>query len=89
MKINTPLLPPHHSAPWSLVFLGIFLGALDSDTGSASPLIFHSHLSTSVTTRSLRKQKYLSSYMKVLFVWEKRTFSNCSAGRNECPKYGP
>lgn len=35
-------------------------------------LIFHRHLSTGVTSRSLGKQKYLSSYMKVLFIWEKR-----------------
>lgn len=88
MKINTPLLPPHHTASLSLAFLGIFLGALGSDTGSASPLIFRSHLSTGITSRSLGKQKYLSSYMKVLFIWEKRTFSSCSAGSNECPKYG-
>lgn len=47
-----------------------------------------SPLSTGITSRSLGKQKYFSSYMKVLFIWEKRTFSNCSAGRNECPKYG-
>lgn len=83
MKINTPVPPVHHSAPCSTVFLGTFLGALGSDTGRASALIFHGHLSTGVTSRSLRKQKYLSSYMKVSFIWEKR-----SAGRNDCPKYG-
>lgn len=54
MKINTslppPPSPPPNNAPWFLVFLG----PPDSDTDSVSPLIFHSHLSTGVTSGSLR-----------------------------------
>jgi len=67
-----PSAAPSSQCTLVLNFSRNISGSLDSATGSASSLIFHSNLRTSITSRSLGKQKYLSSYMKILFIYEKK-----------------